>query len=195
MPSMVNGGILSLVDGRLQLVMIDSDNFLVKPFDPRTLSEGERTPFYREVYPDYQSTLGKKWHQTFEKILRLKQESNSDRIYVGNFIFWRRDNLIALQKHLETSKFWTWQTKVCRYLNFSEYTLYGVFCDDVLAEKANLNGTDKIFTLSYWKEKPMTVKELIEFGEKLEPHQFAISISAKSKTPTQNIIEAFNLTP
>ena len=70
--------------------------------------------------------------------------------------------------------------------HFSEYILYGTFVQQVLREQSEHYSEANTLSLDYWLEKSLSVDEIKDLRTHLEPHQFAIMISAKSGTPLES---------
>jgi hypothetical protein len=68
-------------------------------------------------------------------------------------------------------------------LHFSEWTLYGVFVDEVLGPPAKSFATDDPLCHPYWEETPLDGRTVREFLDRVGPEDIAVMISAKSRTP------------
>jgi hypothetical protein len=76
-----------------------------------------------------------------------------------------------------------WPTVIAGQLHFSEWTLYGVFVDDVLGAPANSFASDDPLCLAHWGTTPLDQDSADAFLCDLQPTDIAAMISAKSRTP------------
>jgi hypothetical protein len=76
-----------------------------------------------------------------------------------------------------------WAYAIGGQLRFSEWTLYGVFVDEVLGAPANSFASDDPLCHTYWPEEPLDAAGLDAFLAGIAPDDVAVMISAKSRTP------------
>ena len=76
-----------------------------------------------------------------------------------------------------------WTDAIGRQVHFSEWTLYGVFVDEVLGGSARSFSSENALCHTYWDEVPLSEGTLQEFLAATEPDDIAVMISAKSRTP------------
>jgi hypothetical protein len=76
-----------------------------------------------------------------------------------------------------------WPTVIARQVHFSEWTLYGVFVDEVIRGLGTSFASDDSLCLGYWDEIPLNLEEAIRFLSRVGPTHVAAMISAKSRTP------------
>ena len=77
----------------------------------------------------------------------------------------------------------TWASAIGGQLRFSDWTLYGVFVDEVLGAPANSVASDDPLCHTYWPEEPLDATGLDTFLTGIAPEDVAVMISAKSRTP------------
>ncbi len=117
------------------LLFADSDLQFLRPFDVRSVYRDGRLRLHR-VPGAMNEGRHHQWHRRAGILLGATADYfGSD--YVGQLITWRRSNLVALQKHIETQRGRSWHSAVARSLDISEYTLYGAFVEAVLGDAAN----------------------------------------------------------
>ncbi|MEM9120860.1 MAG: DUF6492 family protein [Cyanobacteria bacterium P01_F01_bin.56] len=138
---------------------------------------------------------GQRWRQISCNLLGVQEEAEPQARYIGNIIAWRRDVLMSLQTHLSRGIGRSWQERIARCSTFSEYTLYGVYVENVLGyESAGHYQDSKIYTLDSWQPEEQSVDDLIRLrNTELAPHHVGIMISAKGYTPAERIEQVFDL--
>jgi hypothetical protein len=130
----------------------------------------------------------RRWTATARRLLGLPRSEGGYRNHVGYLICWNRDIIEALQKRIEHVNKIQWQLVLARSLNFSEYTLYGVFVREVLGYDAanhapsdvpliktlwgggSTNGTDIDALFSEFDSQ--TIGIMVHSKDGIEPHQF-----------------------
>jgi hypothetical protein len=76
-----------------------------------------------------------------------------------------------------------WTTVIAGQLHFSEWTLYGVFLDNVIGAPANSFASDDPLCRAYWDTTPLNQQGAVDFLRGVRPTDVAAMISAKSRTP------------
>ena len=76
-----------------------------------------------------------------------------------------------------------WPTAVGAQLHFSEWTLYGVYVDQIIGTPAHSFCSDDSLCHAYWEEVPLSVEDAAEFLSGVQFGDVAAMISAKSRTP------------
>ena len=103
--------------------------------------------------------------------------------YVSSLMAW--DPLIVrkLLQRMEVVTGRRWTDAIGRQLHFSEWTLYGVFVDEILGGPPRSLATEDSLCHAYWDEVPLSERSLQEFLATTGPDDVAVMISAKSRTP------------
>ena len=191
---MVKMSIANSIDADAYMIM-DSDCFFVRPFDPRALVIGGDVPMFREEKDFYETSSDhQKWAKVSQRLLRLRPwAAPYRRGYVGPGCFWRRDVLLALQAYLSNGRGATrWLAAVARNVTFSEYMLYGIFVDEVLGlGNSGHYGYEHHMCAEYWDAAPMTPSMLEGFARQIPEDRVLAMISARSPTPMGQIRAAF----
>ena len=173
-------------------IFMDSDTFFTKAFEPEKLIDSNgKAPLFSEAIEHndhYQS-----WFDSSAKILGLKEPLSSTQNYVGNFLFWTREDLLALQIHIESIHGCSWQEMVCRQIHFSEYTLYGIFIEKIRKQQSKHYIDPTIRTVNYWKETPASQSDLDKLRDELNDTHVGAMVSAKSNTPLERIRDVFKI--
>lgn len=172
-------------------LLVDSDTFLVRPFDVEAFFEGEKVSLYCEPLktsiPEFDG-----WQRTSAKLFKIDAFNTTNDIYVAPFIFWRKDILLSMFRALEKNHGKSWQQVLCGQLRLSEYTLYGIYVDHVLGiENSGHYRDPKKHTHDYYKTTPMNPAELKDFKDEMADHHWAVSIASKSSTQINDIREVF----
>src|SRR5512140_1399013 len=164
---MVKLSIADAVDADAYM-FVDSDIFFVRPCDPRDVVVDGKVPMLREEKDWYETSADhQKWAKVSRRLLRLPPSSRRFRTgYVGPGPFWRRDVLQKLHAHLSRGGGeGAWLRRVARRMTFSEYTLYGLFVDEVLGlAAAGHYAFDRHLCHEFWDDRAMTREELVEFA-------------------------------
>lgn len=162
------------------LIYIDSDVALIKPFDSDIFIEDGKLRLF--------SVPGKgnidshyKWHQTASKLLGLPQIDYHGARYIGQMITWKKNNVLEMHRHIEKITKKPWKEALYSCWNLSEYILYGVFCEKILKERSQHYPDSRNFSLEYWESFPMNPKQEEAFVEALQPNHYTVMISAKAK--------------
>ena len=173
------------------LLYADSDMFFIAPFDPRGLERDGKVPLLFETGQRGLIPSNDYWQAVASRLLGLPVESESDVNYVGNVIWWRRDNALAALQRVQEMSGKGWQRAIAPLPGFSEYILYGVFCHRLLGAASGHWYDDRNRTLSYWGTTPLDLKGLEEFKATRTAHDHSVMISAKSKTSIEDIRKVF----
>lgn len=165
------------------ITFVDSDVAFVRPFDMRNLIKDNRVRLFR--IPDAVTAQTKplaKWHQVSHELLKLPAVEYPCPNYLGNFITWKRDNVLALHQYLEKVFDRSWVETIANSWHLSEYILYGTFVELILQEKSDHYFDSQIICHNYWDTTPMSKTDIDKFFNELPQDCFAIMISAKSHT-------------
>jgi hypothetical protein len=170
---------------------IDSDVAMIRPYNLNNLVKDDKVRLYRKTVNEKVLSISErhKWHKRAAKLLGIPCSHESTFRYIGQMITWKRDNLIKLYKKLEDVSGRPWQECVCNSIHFSEYVLYGVFCDRILKEESGHYHDEMNYFLEYWVPQDMTDKQLAEFKQQLQPQHIGLMISSKAKMGTSRYMD------
>jgi hypothetical protein len=119
-----------VVTEREKIIFVDSDIEFLRPLQNDRFVSGDALRLHRKPGEKSDGTH-LKWHHAAAGLLGLNPRYfGSD--YIGPLATWRRSNLIKLKRHIENNLERPWFEAVGRRLTVSEYTLYGVFVEQVL---------------------------------------------------------------
>ena len=141
----------AVVSERPYVLFADSDVVFLRPFGVDRFTDGTRVALSR-VVNDFDDLA--RWRRSSCRLLGLPRSRPLARVnYVSNLIPWRRDTARALVAAIERRHRGSWAGAVARQLRVSEYTLYGVFCEEVLGlDAAGHYGWDTPILNLCWAE-------------------------------------------
>jgi hypothetical protein len=172
-------------------VFMDSGAFFVRHYDPRSLMVDGRVPLFRQQNEEIRKLATVGWHQRSARLLGLTEKKSYDTSYVGNLVYWRRDNLTKLQRRIETVTGRPWILGLCRSITMSEYVLYGMFVEDILKESSGQYFYTLDKSLNHWSEEPLSEAELALLKQKLAPDDVVVMINEKARIPVERIRRVF----
>lgn len=112
------------------VLFADSDVVFLRPFGVDRFTDGHRVALSR-VRAEFEDLPH--WRQASARLLKAGDPGRFATVnYVSNLIPWRRDTARAMVARVEAEHRGGWAASVARELRFSEYTLYGVFAEEVL---------------------------------------------------------------
>ncbi|WP_036476688.1 DUF6492 family protein [Myxosarcina sp. GI1] len=171
------------------LVFADSDVFFIRPFDLQDYIRGDLVRFFCEpkcVAVDNPDLA--RWYYDASKLLRLEPPKFPVNNYMGQLIFWRKDNVLKLHRYLEAKNNRSWIEAICANWHVSEYILYGVFVEKILQQSGHYKD-DLDLCHNYWQETPLSQEELVRFIGNVSSEQIATMISAKAEMPVTSYAE------
>lgn len=160
------------------LFYCDSDTAFIRPFDLNDLWRGNALRLYREAgtasaaLSDHLLWLG---HAALT--LRHDEINQINDNYVGTFIAWRRDVVIAMCDRIATVHRRPWIGPIGRSRKFSECTLYGAFAD-TLADPALHWHDDKGLCPMHWFDPAPKAAELDQMVASLAPHEVGFGVQS-----------------
>jgi hypothetical protein len=164
------------------VVLVDSDIEFVRPFTPETFRRDGAVRFYRRPGAvDAGLPRHVVWHRVARELLGLPAAAPPHHDYVSSLLAWDPAILRQVHDRIGAVTGRPWQTAVGAQLHFSEWTLYGVYVDEVLGGSAF--GSDDSRCHSYWDDTPLDDAGLAAFLTGIGPDDVAVMVSAKSRTP------------
>jgi hypothetical protein len=113
------------------VIFVDSDLIFTRPFALADLGVKAHERVLVRITPAAEASRHRKHLDHSRRILYLPAGS-SDHHYMGYPAIWYTDWVTALQHHLEKNSRDGWQRALHRAQHISEYTLYGLFVEEVL---------------------------------------------------------------
>jgi hypothetical protein len=175
------------------LVFVDSGVFFVRSWDPRDRLRGSLVPLFRERGEFFRrSRATQRWHRTAARMLGVKPSSGYDVGYVNPLVTWRRDNLVMLHRHIERVTARPSFDSLVWPLTLSEYHLYGMYCDEILGDRAGHYHHDESQTLCHWTAENLGTQAVRErLREQLHESHVIVMINEKSRTSLDDVRSAF----
>jgi hypothetical protein len=165
------------------IVLADSDLVFVRPVTAATFAPGGTVRLYRledgvgESLPRHL-----RWHRLARELLGLPPAGPPRPDYVSSLNSWDRDVVRSALRRVEHVTGGRWLDVIGRHLHFSEWTLYGVFADDVEGG-SRVTASERSLCHSYWDPSPLTTDAAVAALSSIEPDDVAYMLSAKSRTP------------
>jgi hypothetical protein len=174
------------------LLYADSDMFFIEPFDPRSFECNDAVPLFLETGQRGLIQSHDVWQATCCRLLGIPNLKDDDDNYVGQLIWWRRQNALAAVARVQEVAGKQWQQAIAPLSGFSEYILYGVHSNHILKEQSGHWPDGTVRTLCYWGTTPLSGKELLSFSESRATHHHSAMVSAKSGTSMADIRAVFS---
>jgi hypothetical protein len=172
------------LEARVVLVA-DSDVVLVRPVTADRFFIDGRLCLYREekgVTEDM--TRHVLWHGVARKLFGLAAAPPPPLPdYVSSFNIWDPAVVRGIQQRIVETTGGNWLDTFTSQLHISEFTLYGVFVDEVLSASGPRPPADTTICHNTWQRTPLDRDSAIAFADRLGPQAVAMMISAKSRTP------------
>jgi hypothetical protein len=166
------------------LLFVDSDIEFVRPVSVKSYQQDDRLPLYRK--PDaigYSMSRHVMWHETARRLLDLPPTSPPLPDYIAAMNAWDRGTALALLDRISEVSGRPWVDAVCGSVHLSEFTLYGVYVEEVLGRTAAEETTGTLPCHNYWDPTPLDLESASRFMDTLPERDVAVMISAKSRTP------------
>lgn len=165
------------------VLLADSDVTLVSRTTAADFRTEGRTRFYRlpdEVGDNLPQHAH--WHRVSCSLLGVPERPLPLPDYVSAFNAWSPAVVRQLLARIEQTTGRDWMTAFSSRWSISEFILYGVFVDQVLAGSAPVFPATSMLCHSYWETVPLTAETVTGFVDALGPDDLAMMISAKSHT-------------
>lgn len=113
------------------VVHVDSDLVFVRKFSLQDIIIDGRARLQREGGGG-DGPMYRPWNLAASRLLGIEASGYHGADFVDSAVVWRRENVVRLTERIERECGMPWQLALARTPNFSEYLLYGVFCEKVL---------------------------------------------------------------
>ncbi len=166
------------------VVLVDSDIVFRRPFGVETFVRDGTVRLYRKPDEiDQRLPRHVRWHRVARALLGLPPAPMPHPDYVSSLVAWDPAVVRAMQARIAEVTGRPWAEAVAAQLHVSEWTLYGVFVDEVLGAPANGYASDDPLCHCYWDEVPLDRASLDALLAGARPTDIAVMVSAKSRTP------------
>jgi hypothetical protein len=167
------------------VLMADSDVVLVRDVSAATFAVDGKIPLFRMPdavhagMPDHVQ-----WHRIARRLLGLPPLAGLPQPdYVSALNVWSPGTVRAMQRRITEVTGRHWMDAFTAQLQISEFILYGVFVDEIMAGSGSSWPGDASFCHNYWETTPLDRAGAIAFADRLDPAAIGMMISAKSHTP------------
>ena len=174
------------------LLYADSDMFFIAPFDPRSFEREGKVPLFLEAGQRGLIPANDQWITTCSRLLGIPvDDTDLDVNYIGQLIWWRRQNALDAVQRVEQCMGRQWQQVVAGLSGFAEYILYGLYNQRILKERSGHWEDSALRTLNHWGTNPLSLPELQAFSASRQPQHHSAMISSKSNTSMADIRRVF----
>lgn len=160
-------------------VYADSDVCFIRQWDLGSIWNGEKLRLFRESRRGVMTT-GRRYRNWYREASRYSVAESRQQLkggYIAQLNSWRHDNVIELIAQIERISSRSWQDVLLNTLDFSEYTLYGSFVEEVLKFQGHFVDEHPL-TLSSWYFSLRTKSDLLRFLESVKPHHVGVHIQS-----------------
>ncbi len=165
------------------VLLLDSDVELVRPLNEAMLRRGGRAMLYKSPGAvDNSLPRHMQWHAVARRLLGLPPARFPAPDYVTSFCVWEPRVLRAMLARIEQVTGQPWMDAITGQQTFSEWTLYGVFAEEVMKYEEEAL-TESSLCHSYWGTVPLTIESAADFLSGINPNDVAILIQSKTETP------------
>lgn len=166
------------------VLLVDSDIEFIRPFGPETFFHNGAVRFYR-MPEEINERLPRHviWHKNARSLLGLPTAAPPFSDYISSLLAWDPIIVRRMLARVAATTGRPWESAIAGQLHFSEWTMYGVFVDEIAGPAANSFISDDPLCLAHWGTEPLTENTAAEFFCRLRPTDVAAMISAKSRTP------------
>ena len=164
---------------RAGLLFCDSDVFFIRPFDVASLSQDGKFRFYRtESQFARENAPNRSYVTSAARRLGLGSNPFPCPSYVDNIVAWHCNTAQALCRHIEDISEQNWMVALGKRYIISEYSLYGLFVDRLLADRSHLQETGNSLCKTVWRGNALRGAELSNFCDTLDSGQVAVGFQS-----------------
>ncbi len=167
------------------VLVVDSDVEFVRPFTAEMFVRDGKVRFYRKPKQiDERLPRHVAWHRVARVLLGLPPVEPPFTDYIpSSLVAWDPRIVKRMLARVTATTGRPWPTAIAGQIHFSEWTLYGVFVDEVGGAPANSFASEDQLCLCYWEFSPLNLDRAADFVRGLRPTDVAAMISSKSRTP------------
>jgi hypothetical protein len=166
------------------VILVDSDIEFVRAFTPDTFIRDGVVRFYRKPHAiDDRLPRHMIWQKGARILLGLPPIGPPYNDYISSLLAWDPAIVRRMLSRVTATSGLPWPSAIARQLHFSEWTLYGVFVDEVIGTPGSAFSSDDPLCVGYWDEIPLNLDDSVRFLSGVRPTDVAVMISAKSRTP------------
>lgn len=160
---------------------VDSDAAFIRPLDTRLLSGDGRVRLYRKEGAG-ETAMHAPWHLAAARLLGLPPRRYFGADFIDNLVTWRPAVARALTERIAAATGQDWRVALARSPSFSEYVLYGVFCDQILgADSGHVARRDSLCHTQWGERSDASAVDAFVAG--IAPHHVACGVQSTSGAP------------
>jgi Family of unknown function (DUF6492) len=166
------------------VLVTDSDVEFIRPFTVESfVRDGVVRFFRRPNYITERLPHHITWHRASRALLGLPPADPPYTDYIWGMVACDPRIVREMLARVEVTTGRPWTSVIAGQLHFSEWTLYGMFVDELSGTRAKSFVSDDPLCLAYWDTSPLSSHGAIDFFHSARPTDIAAMISAKSRTP------------
>ncbi len=166
----------------------DSDVTFIRPFSASSIIQGDKVRLCsmpRKI-DDYSDKRKQAWHEHAAQLSGLKNTGQLTRDYISQLVCWRRDTLQKLTQQIEKNSKKPWKHALANTLDFSEYILYGIFAEHVMAGQSGHYKDAHELCYCSWHHPIKNIDELSHFLENIPQVYTSVLIQSNLSIDTND---------
>lgn len=121
------------------IVLVDSDTKFIAPVQDRHVFDRDRVVLFRNPgKPSGGAGQSDRWHNFALKVLGQPENGYTGADYISQAVIWSPDVVRAMIGRIEQVTGKRWYDALIGRFRFSEYVVYGVFCEQLAGPHKNL---------------------------------------------------------
>lgn len=165
-------------------VIVDSDLYLLNAIRHEQVFTGGRTRIYRNPGGG-RGKQHRKWHRIAQQLLGLPEGGYQGFDYIGQGVVWSPQVVREMIARIEAVSRRPWLDVLAAKFRFSEYLLYGIFCDQFEGPHQQLvcPSVPDHWHLSWHYDLSSDV-EIETFINSVSPHHLGVLIQSNLRMPS-----------
>ena len=166
------------------LVLIDSDALFIKPLSADQIIRGNRVRLYRSP-AGTAAPRHSQWRKTACRVLGLPMQDFDGADYISTAVTWSPEVAKALLARITQQTRLPWYMPLCWRMRFSEYMLYGIFCEAAapeLSDRVYLENRELCHCSWHYR---LDESDVEQFHRDIKPHHVAVLIQSNLSMPEQ----------
>jgi len=161
-------------------LFVDSDVAFIRPFDASSIENNNLARLYSapRKMEDYHDRRKQNWHFHAAKMFAISDTEILTQDYISQLVVWRKDTLEHLTNYIQESHQRPWKEVLCGTLDFSEYTLYGIFAEHILKENSGHYSTPQELCYCSWHQDIKNHGELQTFLDSVPQNYKSVLIQS-----------------
>ena len=161
-------------------VIVDSDAVFIRAIEQSDLFDGDAVKLYRRPdHPSGPADQSAQWHDAASRALGLPTRGYTGADYISTAVISSPEVLRNAVKRIEAVWGQPWDRVLSRFFRFSEYVIYGVFCDHVRGpHQDRIARTEAELCHCSWHYDLSAPTGRAQFAAGLESHHRAVLIQS-----------------